>query len=184
MAARDRQIEPPMSDKELIDEVMTLIVAGHETTAAALTWTWYLISAHPETAAELEAEADRTADGVLGLDAAESLAFTHQVIQEALRLYPPGWLFTRRTLEADELGDTRWPRAPTCSSAPIRCIATRSSGRRPRSFSRSASPASTQGAPSLRLHPLLGRPAALHRREHGDVRDAGPREPGCRGAFA
>ena len=47
MAARDRETGAPMSDKELIDEVMTLIVAGHETTAAALTWTWYLISQHP-----------------------------------------------------------------------------------------------------------------------------------------
>ena len=97
MAARDRDNHTAMSDKELIDEVLTLIVAGHETTAAALTWTWYLISRHPETPAQLEAEADRTTQDVLGLDAAESLAFTHQVVQEALRLYPPGWLFTRRT---------------------------------------------------------------------------------------
>jgi enediyne biosynthesis protein E7 len=104
MAARDRENEQPMSDKELIDEVLTLIVAGHETTAAALTWTWYLVSQHRDTAAELEAEADRTADGVLGLETAESLSFAHQVVQEALRLYPPGWLFTRRTLEDDELG--------------------------------------------------------------------------------
>jgi cytochrome P450 len=105
MATRDRENDAPMSNKELIDEVMTLIVAGHETTAAALTWTWHLISQHRDTAAQLEAEADAVPDGTpLGLDAAESLAFTHQVIQEALRLYPPGWLFTRRTLEADELG--------------------------------------------------------------------------------
>jgi cytochrome P450 len=105
MAARDRENDAPMSNKELIDEVMTLIVAGHETTAAALTWTWHLISQHRDTAAQLEAEADAVAIGTpLGLDTAETLAFTHQVIQEALRLYPPGWLFTRRTLEADELG--------------------------------------------------------------------------------
>ena len=105
MAARDRENDAPMSNKEMIDEVMTLIVAGHETTAAALTWTWHLISQHRDTAAQLEAEADAVTVGApLGLDAAESLAFTHQVIQEALRLYPPGWLFTRRTLEADELG--------------------------------------------------------------------------------
>jgi cytochrome P450 len=105
MAARDRENDAPMSNKEMIDEVMTLIVAGHETTAAALAWTWHLISQHRDTAAQLEAEADAvTVETPLGLDAAESLAFTHQVIQEALRLYPPGWLFTRRTLEADELG--------------------------------------------------------------------------------
>jgi enediyne biosynthesis protein E7 len=104
MAARDRENDAPMSDKELIDEVLTLIVAGHETTAAALTWTWYLVSQHPEVGAQLEAEADATADGALGLESAESLSFAHQVAQEALRLYPPGWLFTRRTLESDELG--------------------------------------------------------------------------------
>jgi len=105
MAARDRENDQPMSDKDLIDEVLTLIVAGHETTAAALTWTWYLISQHPDTAAQLQSEADRTSgEQTLGLDAAESLAYTHQVLQEALRLYPPGWLITRRTIEADELG--------------------------------------------------------------------------------
>jgi len=111
MATRDRETDEPMSDKELIDEVLTLIVAGHETTAAALTWTWYLISQHPDTQAQLQAEADRAgADQTLSLHAAESLAFTHQVLQEALRLYPPGWLITRRTLEADELGG--FPIAP------------------------------------------------------------------------
>ncbi len=111
MASRDRETDEAMSDKELIDEVLTLIVAGHETTAAALTWTWYLISQHPETQARLHAEADRMSpDRTLGLDAAESLEFTHQVLQEALRLYPPGWLITRRTLQADELGG--YPIAP------------------------------------------------------------------------
>ena len=105
IAARDRGTDAPMTTKELVDEVMTLIVAGHETTAAALTWTWYLISQHPDTAAQLAAEADAiSAPLPLTLDAAESLSFTHQVINEALRLYPPGWLFTRRTIEADELG--------------------------------------------------------------------------------
>jgi cytochrome P450 len=94
-----------MSDKELIDEVLTLIVAGHETTAAALTWTWYLVSQHPEVAERLQAEADASgADEVLGLGAAEAMSFTHQVLQESLRLYPPGWLITRRAIEADELG--------------------------------------------------------------------------------
>jgi cytochrome P450 len=111
MATRDRETDQGMSDKELIDEVLTLIVAGHETTAAALTWAWYLISEHPQVQEQLQAEADRTsADQALSLGAAESLAFTHQVLQEALRLYPPGWLITRRTLEADELGG--YPIAP------------------------------------------------------------------------
>jgi cytochrome P450 len=109
MDARDRETDQAMSDKEMIDEVLTLIVAGHETTAAALTWTWYLVSQHPAIGRQLEAEADSVVSR-LGLDAAESLNFTHQVVQEALRLYPPGWLLTRRTLEADELGG--YPIAP------------------------------------------------------------------------
>jgi enediyne biosynthesis protein E7 len=104
MLTRDRESDAPMSDKELIDEVLTLIVAGHETTAAALTWTWYLLSRHPQAAEALQAEADRSPAGSVGLDAAESLSFTHQVLQESLRLYPPGWLLTRRALEADTLG--------------------------------------------------------------------------------
>ncbi len=122
MAARDRETDQPMSDKELIDEVLTLIVAGHETTAAALTWTWYLVSQHPEVRTLLEREADRMpAELPLSLDAAEALAYTHQVLQEALRLYPPGWLITRRTLAADELGGFPSVRAPMYSSVPTCC---------------------------------------------------------------
>ncbi len=104
MATRDRESGEAMSDKEMIDEVLTLIVAGHETTASALTWVWYLVSGHPDVAQQLADEAGRVAEGPLGLDAAESLGYTHQVVQEALRLYPPGWLLTRRAVEADTLG--------------------------------------------------------------------------------
>jgi enediyne biosynthesis protein E7 len=110
MLTRDRETDEPMAERELIDEVLTLIVAGHETTAAALTWTWYLLSRHPEAAERLQGEADRTSGEVLGLGAAEAMTFTHEVLQESLRLYPPGWLLTRRALEADELGG--FPIAP------------------------------------------------------------------------
>jgi cytochrome P450 len=104
MATRDRETDDGMSDREMIDEVLTLIVAGHETTAASLAWTWYLISQNDEVAEGLRAEADAVPDGrTVGLEAAQALRYTHQVLQESLRLYPPGWLFTRRTLEADEL---------------------------------------------------------------------------------
>jgi len=105
MMTRDRETDAPMADKALIDEVLTLIVAGHETTAAALAWTWYLVSGHPDVAERLRAEADQSdADQVLGLGAAEAMSYTHQVLQESLRLYPPGWLLTRRSVDADELG--------------------------------------------------------------------------------
>jgi cytochrome P450 len=111
MGTRDRETDEPMKDKELIDEVLTLIVAGHETTAAALTWTWYLLDEHEDAAERIALEAGKvSSEGALSLDAAESLSFTHQTLQESLRLYPPGWLITRRSIEADELSG--YPIAP------------------------------------------------------------------------
>jgi cytochrome P450 len=105
MSARDKESGAPMGERELIDEVMTLIVAGHETTASALNWTWYLLCQHPQAQARLHAEivaADEVA--APDLKQMEALTYTQQVINEALRLYPPGWLLSRRTIEADVLG--------------------------------------------------------------------------------
>jgi enediyne biosynthesis protein E7 len=105
MSARDKETGAPMSDRELIDEVMTLVVAGHETTASGLNWTWYLLSQNPEAEARLHAEVDAAPDmPTPSLAQMESLAYTQQVVNEALRLYPPGWLLSRRTIEADVLG--------------------------------------------------------------------------------
>jgi enediyne biosynthesis protein E7 len=105
MSARDKDSGQPMGERELIDEVMTLIVAGHETTASALNWTWYLLSQHPQAQARLHAEIDAAAAvPAPNLQQMEALTYTQQVINEALRLYPPGWLLSRRTIEADVLG--------------------------------------------------------------------------------
>jgi cytochrome P450 len=105
MDARDRETDQAMDDRELIDEVLTLVVAGHETTAAALTWTWYLLSQNPEAQARLQEEADRAPDTAApSLELAESQVYTHQVASESLRLYPPGWLLVRKTIEPDTLG--------------------------------------------------------------------------------
>jgi cytochrome P450 len=110
MSARDKETGAPMGDRELIDEVMTLIVAGHETTASGLNWTWYLLSQHPEVEARLHAEIDAAPDMTTpGLAHMETLAYTQQVVNEALRLYPPGWLLSRRTIEADVLGGYEIP---------------------------------------------------------------------------
>jgi cytochrome P450 len=105
MTARDKETGEPMSDRMLIDEIMTLVVAGHETTASGLNWTWYLISQYPAVESRLHCEID--ASPVMtapSLEQMESLPYTRQVIDEALRLYPPGWLLSRRTIEADVLG--------------------------------------------------------------------------------
>jgi enediyne biosynthesis protein E7 len=110
MSARDKDTGAPMSDRELIDEVMTLVVAGHETTASGLNWTWYLLSQNPEAEARLHAEIDAAPDmSTPNLAQMESLAYTQQVVNEALRLYPPGWLLSRRTIEADVLGGYEIP---------------------------------------------------------------------------
>ena len=105
MTARDKETGQPMSERMLIDEIMTLVVAGHETTASGLNWTWYLISQYPEVESRLHSEID--ASPVMtapSLDQMEGLPYTRQVIDEALRLYPPGWLLSRRTIEPDVLG--------------------------------------------------------------------------------
>jgi cytochrome P450 len=105
MDARDKDTGAAMSERELIDEIMTLIVAGHETTASGLNWTWYLLSQHPRVEAKLHAELDACeVDAATGLAQAEQLTYTRQVVDEALRLYPPGWLLSRRAIEADVLG--------------------------------------------------------------------------------
>ena len=105
MNARDKDSGAPMGERELIDEIMTLLVAGHETTASGLNWTWYLLSQHPRVESRLHAEIDAAAHvPAPTLTEMEELRYTRQVIDESLRLYPPGWVLSRRTIEADVLG--------------------------------------------------------------------------------
>jgi len=104
METRDKDTNEAMDDKALIDEVMTIIVAGHETTAGTLNWAWYLLSQHPEIETRLQAEADAlTADP--GFKDLEQLDYARQVAEETLRLYPPVWLFSRKAIDADTLGE-------------------------------------------------------------------------------
>lgn len=109
MQARDKETGEPMPDRALVDEVMTLIVAGHETTASTLNWTWYLLSQHPEAEAALHDAIANAAsvpdDDEASPDAPSAAAgYVEQVLQEALRLYPPVWLFSRRAINDDTLG--------------------------------------------------------------------------------
>ena len=102
MAARDKEHGAPMAERELVDEVMTLVVAGHETSAAALNWTWYLLATHPAAQSRLWAELDATPPtGGMSFTESEGLRYTQAAIKEAMRLYPPGWLLTRRTIGPD-----------------------------------------------------------------------------------
>jgi cytochrome P450 len=104
LAARDKETGEVMTDKQLIDEVLTLVVAGHETTATALTWTWYLLGLHPQVQEALSAAAQSLPGGrVLGIDEMEAWTCGQQVIKESLRLCPPGWIMSRRAVEPDRL---------------------------------------------------------------------------------
>ncbi|MEJ2257078.1 MAG: cytochrome P450 [Woeseiaceae bacterium] len=93
------------TDAELLDELITLIVAGFETSANTLNWAWYLIARHPDVEDRLLEEAGRLVPGVAAItsDNLAAMEYTHQVLEETLRLYPPVWLFTRRSTEDDAL---------------------------------------------------------------------------------
>jgi len=95
-----------MSDQQLRDEVITLLLAGHETTALNLSWTWYLLALHPEVEEKLHAELDSVLGGRLPCAAdLPRLQYTDRVIRETLRLYPPAWRIFRRTEEPFAVGD-------------------------------------------------------------------------------
>jgi cytochrome P450 len=94
-----------MSDEQVRDEVLTLILAGHETTANALTWTWYLLSEHPEIERRMHAEIDSVLDGRLpGYEDYPRLPFVESVFSESMRLYPPAWAIGRRAKADYEVG--------------------------------------------------------------------------------
>ncbi len=107
MEVRDRETGKVMSDRQLVNEIKTLIVAGHETTASSLNWAWYLISQHPEVEKKLSHELNNLllGDRFPELVDLPNFAYTRQVIDETLRLYPAGWLITRRALKDDQIGD-------------------------------------------------------------------------------
>ncbi|MFT5049287.1 MAG: cytochrome P450 [Chlamydiales bacterium] len=108
MDARSKTDRQAMADEDLIDEIMTLIVAGHETTAATTNWIWFLLAQDPRVEAELHAELDPLAgDEPPSFASLDQMPYAKRVMFETLRLYPPVWLFTRKALGADELGGYR-----------------------------------------------------------------------------
>jgi cytochrome P450 len=98
-----------MSDVQLRDEAMTLLLAGHETTANALTWAWYLISGAPAVEARLHAEVDALGGRALGAGDLARLPYARAVLAETMRLYPPAWIVGRRALAAYPVGEYLLP---------------------------------------------------------------------------
>jgi cytochrome P450 len=100
----------PMSNREIRDELMTMVIAGHETTAMAIAWACHLLSRHPEAAEKLMAEVDAVLAGRTPTVAdLANLAYTKMVIQEGMRIYPPFWSMSREAIGDDELGGFHIP---------------------------------------------------------------------------
>lgn len=99
-----------MTEEQLIDESLILFVAGHETTANALAWTWHLLSQHPDAVQGLRDEHQRVLAGLLpAFDDLPRLEYTLQVIEEAMRLYPPAWITDRVAVEDDVVDGVHIP---------------------------------------------------------------------------
>lgn len=100
-----------MTDEQLRDEVMTIFLAGHETTANALTWTWYLLSQNPEAETKLHREVDQILAGRLPTaEDVPQLSYTEMVLAESMRLYPPAWALGRMAITDVEIGGYVIPR--------------------------------------------------------------------------
>ena len=93
-----------MADRQLRDEAITLFLAGHETTASTLSWTWWLLAQNPAVEAKLHAELDAVlGDRAPSLDDLPKLAYTGHIVTESLRLYPPAWGMARLAVEDHEI---------------------------------------------------------------------------------
>jgi cytochrome P450 len=105
MAQDDEDKGRGMTDRQVRDEAMTIFLAGHETTANALTWTWYLLSQSPDIERRLHEEIDRVLAGRLPTVAdVDRLPYTTRVVTESMRLYPPAWLVGRRAVNEYSIG--------------------------------------------------------------------------------
>jgi cytochrome P450 len=105
VTARDPQTGKQLSDQQLLDNVMAFFMAGHETLAYPLTWAWYHLSRDPALRQQLHEEATRVLGGrAPTFQDLPHLRFASMVVQEAFRLYPSVWIFTRQAVQDDELG--------------------------------------------------------------------------------
>jgi cytochrome P450 len=112
--ARDEQDQTGMTDRQLRDEVMTLFLAGHETTANVLAWTWYLLATHPDVEARVRSELEAVlGDRAPAIADIPKLTWTEQVILETMRLYPPAYAFGRESIEECTIGGYRIPAGTT-----------------------------------------------------------------------
>ena len=154
-----------MTDRQLRDEVMTLFLAGHETTANALGWTWFLLGQNPEVEQRLVSELN-TILGDRSPNVADlpKLTYTEAVVKESLRLYPPAYAFSRRVLADATIGGFHIPAGSAVFMSQWVATATRAGSTIPSSSARSGGLArSPKGTAGVRLFPIRRRPTRLHR---------------------
>ena len=119
LEARDEETGEAMSDKQLRDELITMVSAGHETTANALSFALYLLSKHPSWMRAVRDEAKSVlGDRLPEIDDVKKLTTASMVIEETMRLYPPVWVFERRALEADRFESFVIPKDSTVGISP------------------------------------------------------------------
>lgn len=119
MQARDEDTGEGMSDAQLRDEAMTIFLAGHETTAVALGWTWHLLATHPDVRQRLEDEVDAAVGQRRPVVAdLQHLSYVEQVVKESLRVYPPAWAISRCAIKDDVIGGFRVPAGSTVLISP------------------------------------------------------------------
>jgi cytochrome P450 len=111
LEARDEETGQGMTDRQLRDELVTLFLAGHETTAISLTWTFHLLAQNPAAEAKLHAEVDEVLreKDVPAFDDLERLPYARMIAEESMRLYPPAYVFSRRAAGDDRLGEFHMP---------------------------------------------------------------------------
>ena len=108
-----------MTDTQVRDEALTLFMAGHETTANALTWTWYLLSQHPDVERRLHEELRSVlAGGAPGFDDLPQLPYTEMVFAESMRLYPPAWAISRLAMQDHDIAGYPIPAGSLCMLSP------------------------------------------------------------------
>jgi len=118
-AARDEETGEPMTRQELLDQMMTLLLAGYETTANALGWTWYLLARNPGPAHALRAELGAVLSGrVPTVVDLPLLPYNRMVLEESMRLYPPAWILGRRAIQDDLLGERVIPAGSVVAICP------------------------------------------------------------------
>jgi cytochrome P450 len=119
IAARDEQTGGGMSAQEVRDHVITIFLAGHETTAMAMTWTWFLLSQHPFEESKLHAELDSVLSGrAPAHEDLSKLTYTRMVVEESMRIYPPVHTIARQAIGDDTLVGQRIPKGSAILIAP------------------------------------------------------------------